>query len=184
MKLWLLRHAKVTAEAGLCYGASDLPADAPLTRQAAQAAAQVLPMGLPVWVSGLGRAQQLAHALAALRPDLGAPTVDPRLNEMDFGCWELQRWDAIPRAAFDAWMADFAHHRFGGVQSTQQILDRVAEVLDELRSQSVREAVWVTHAGVIRALRFIAALGRGTIRDASQWPREAPQPGGWTVLDV
>ena len=183
MKLWLLRHARVTLEAGLCYGASDVPADPDLTLQAAESAASRLPPGLPVRVSGLGRAQQLARALHQLRPDLGVATADPRLNEMDFGQWELQRWDVIPRAAFDTWMADFAHHRFGGAESTQQIIERVADAMDELREQSVAEAVWVTHAGVIRAAQFIATHGRGPIVDASQWPREAPEPGDWMALD-
>lgn len=184
MKLWLLRHARVTLEAGLCYGASDVPADPALTRVAAESAAARLPRGLPVCVSGLGRAQQLARELHDLRSDLGSAVTDPRLNEMDFGHWELQPWDAMPRAAFDAWMADFAHHRFGGAESTQQIIERVADALDDLRTQSVGEAVWVTHAGVIRAVQYIATHGRGPIRYASQWPREAPAPGGWMVLDL
>ncbi len=184
MKLWLLRHARVTLEAGLCYGASDVPADPALTRVAAESAAARLPRGLTVCVSGLGRAQQLARELHDLRSDLGSAVTDPRLNEMNFGHWELQRWDAMPRAAFDAWMADFAHHRFGGAESTQQIIERVVDALDDLRTQSVGEAVWVTHAGVIRAVQYIATHGRGPIRYASQWPREAPAPGGWMVLDL
>jgi alpha-ribazole phosphatase len=182
MKLWLLRHARVELEEGLCYGASDVPASAALTQQAAEAAARFLPPGLPVWVSGLGRAQQLARALGSLRPDLGAPVIDTRLNEMDFGQWELQRWDAIPRAAFDTWMADFAHHRFGGAQSTQQLIHRVADALDELRASAPDEAVWVTHAGVIRAALFVTTHGRGPIRDAGQWPKEAPATGGHLCL--
>ena len=184
MKLWLLRHARVTLDAGLCYGASDVPADAALTQAAAESAAALLPQGLPVWVSGLGRAQQLALALQALRPDLRPPLTDTRLNEMDFGHWELQRWDAVPRAAFDTWMADFAHHRFGGAESTQQVIHRVADALHEQRKRGVREAVWVTHAGVIRAVQFVAAQGRGPITDVAQWPREAPEPGGHCCMDL
>lgn len=184
MKLWLLRHARVTLEAGLCYGASDVPADPQLTRQAAASAAPRLPPGAPVRVSGLGRARQLAQALCQLRPDLPSPVIDPRLNEMDFGRWELQPWDAIPRAAFDDWMADFAHHRFGGAESTQQIIERVADALDVQRACGASQAVWVTHAGVIRAVQFIAAHGRGPIRDVGDWPREAPAPGGWIDLSL
>ena len=184
MKLWLLRHARVELEAGLCYGASDVPASATLTQQAAEAAAEFLPPGLPVWVSGLGRAQQLAQALGRLRPDLGTPTIDTRLNEMNFGHWELQPWDAIPRAAFDLWLADFAQHRFGGAQSTQQLMDRVADALDDLRTSGLDEALWVTHSGVIRAAQFVAEHGRGPIRAVGQWPREAPEPGGWMALEL
>jgi alpha-ribazole phosphatase len=182
MKLWLLRHARVELEPGLCYGASDVPANGELTQQAGQAAAALLPPGLPVWVSGLGRAQQLARALSHLRPDLGAAVVDTRLNEMDFGRWELQPWDAMPRAAFDVWMADFAHHRFGGAESTQELIDRVADALEDLRQRALGDAVWVTHAGVIRAAQFITTHGRGPIRCASQWPREAPATGGHLCL--
>lgn len=182
MKLWLLRHARVELEAGLCYGASDVPASADLTRQAAETAAALLPPGLPLWVSGLGRAQQLARELTTLRPDLGRPVTDTRLNEMDFGRWELQRWDAMPRAAFDVWMADFAHHRFGGAESTQQLIQRVADALDDLRESATSEAVWITHAGVIRAAQFVAAHGHGPIRDVSQWPQAAPATGGHLCL--
>ena len=184
MKLWLLRHARVTLEPGLCYGASDVPADAALTQAAVETAASMLPQGLSVWVSGLGRAQQLARALQALRPDLRPAITDVRLNEMDFGHWELRRWDAVPRDAFDTWMADFAHHRFGGAESTQRLIDRVADALQSLRDSGAPEAVWITHAGVIRAARFVAAHGNGPISDVAQWPREAPEPGGHCCMDL
>lgn len=183
MKLWLLRHAQVDLPEGLCYGASDVPAHAALTREAAHAAAELLPPSLPVWVSALGRAQALAQALQQLRPDLGAPSTDPRLNEMDFGRWELQPWDAVPRSAFDGWLADFAHHRFGGAESTQQVIDRVAQALQAVRATQAREAVWVTHAGVIRAVQFVVAHGGVDIASADQWPRDAPAPGGHLCID-
>ncbi|MFN7121510.1 MAG: histidine phosphatase family protein [Hydrogenophaga sp.] len=184
MKLWLLRHARVLLPEGLCYGASDVPADATLTREAAQAFAPLPPPGTPVWVSGLLRAQQMVSALQAERPDLGAARMDTRLNEMDFGHWELQRWDGMPRSAFDAWMADFAHHRFGGAESTQMLLYRVAAALGDLRPATSTDVVWVTHAGVIRAVQHIVASGGVHIVDAAEWPKEAPAPGGWTSLSL
>ncbi len=184
MRLWLLRHAPVMLEPGLCCGASDVPADAALTRQAARAIAPRLPAGTPVWVSGLLRAQQLAGALQAERPDLGAVRVDTRLNEMDFGHWELKPWAGIPRAAFDDWMADFAHHRFGGAESAQELIDRVAGAMAGLRPAPAADVLWVTHAGVIRAVRFVLASGRVHIRSAAEWPRDAPGFGEWVVVDL
>lgn len=184
MKLWLLRHAAVKLEAGLCYGASDVSADPALTQQAASAVAQQLPPRLPVRVSGLGRAAQLADALRALRPDLLATVVDVRLNEMDFGEWELKSWDAIPRVAFDRWMADFGQIRFGGAESTQMVLDRVAAALEEQRLAPGDEALWITHAGVIRAVQYLASHGTTAIRDLNQWPREAPVTGGYICLNL
>jgi alpha-ribazole phosphatase len=188
MRLWLVRHARVMLAGGLCYGASDVPADPDHTQAVAATLATVLPFGVPLWVSGLGRAQQLATAVRAHRADLAAPTVDRRLNEMNFGHWERQAWDAIPRSAFDAWMADFAHHRFGGAESTQQVIDRVAAALTDTaaatREMGVADAVWVCHAGVIRAVQYLAAHGMQPIAGAHQWPEHAPQPGGYIQVPL
>jgi len=178
MRLWLVRHARVQLAAGLCYGASDVSADPAHTQQVATALAAALPAGANLRVSGLARARQLAHAVGARRPDLTAAQPDARLNEMNFGQWELQPWDAIPRSAFDAWMADFTDHRFGGVESTQQVVDRVAAALGDTRAHGGEEAVWFTHAGVIRAVQFLMAQPGGRIAGVHQWPEQAPEPGG------
>lgn len=184
MRLWLLRHAAVALAPGLCYGVSDVPADPALTQEAAENAAAFLPSDLPVWTSALGRTRQLGAALQTLRPDLGAPVADARLNEMHFGRWELQPWNAVPRSAFDEWMADFPHHRFGGVESTQLVIQRVGAALRELIDSGVEEAVWITHAGVIRAVAYLAANGEAQIASVEQWPREAPQPGGYSQITL
>lgn len=184
MRLWLLRHARVTLEPGLCYGASDVPADPQLTVAAAQHWAPQLPEGAHWRVSGLARARQLAQAILSLRPTLPEALPDTRLNEMDFGQWELQPWDAIPRQAFDAWMADFAQHRFGGVESTQMLLDRVGRALHDQRASGSGDAVWVTHAGVIRAVTYLIQGGQLPISAAGHWPREAPEPGAGLCLQL
>jgi alpha-ribazole phosphatase len=184
MKLWLLRHARVEVAPGICYGASDLAAHAQHSRESAVAAAALLPLGLPVWVSGLSRAGRLAAELCLLRPDLGPARSDLRLNEMNFGAWEGQAWDAVPKSAFDAWTEDFANHAFGGVESTQQVIDRVAAALAETRARGASEALWITHAGVIRAVKYLAIHGSERIKDVSQWPVDAPAPGGLVCLDM
>jgi alpha-ribazole phosphatase len=184
VKLWLLRHAQVALPPGVCYGASDVPAHADLTQAAAEATAPLLPHGAPLWVSALGRAGQLAEVVHSLRPDLQPPHADARLNEMHFGQWEMQPWNAIPRNAFDAWMADFPHHRFGGTESTQQVIDRVASALQDLRGKGHSEAVWVTHAGVIRAVSYLALHGNRPIQAVNEWPVDAPAPGGHVCVTL
>lgn len=169
MRLWLVRHAEVVGAAGLCYGASDLPADAAATQAAAQALAGQLPRGIAVQVSPLQRCELLAHALHALRPDLMLKT-DPRLREFDFGAWERRRWADIPRAAFDAWLADFAHARPGGGERVTELMARVGQAWDDWRADG-RDAAWVTHAGVIRAARLLAR-GVRQVHRAADWPRE------------
>jgi len=186
VKLWLLRHARVELGPGLCYGASDIAADEAETRMAAQGAAASLPAGLGVRVSGLGRAGQMAEELGALRPDLGPAQRDPRLNEMDFGTFELQPWDAIPRNAVDMWVADFAHHRFGGRESTQDVINRVGLALVEQCALCgpAGEALWITHAGVIRAATYIAQHGLHRQVEVDLWPAVAPPPGGLTCIEL
>jgi len=91
MKLWLVRHAQPLIAPGVCYGATDVAAEPQATLQAAHALAQALPNGVAVVSSTLQRCERLAHCLRGLRPDLAYKT-DARLVEMDFGCWEGQRW--------------------------------------------------------------------------------------------
>jgi alpha-ribazole phosphatase len=186
MKLWLLRHARVVLAPGLCYGASDVAADEALTAEAAQAIAPLLPPGLAVRVSDLGRAQQMHRALREQRPDLGEARTDPRIREMNFGTWEQAAWDAVPRQAFDEWMANFALHRFGGAECVHELMTRVSDALDDTRAAvgDGGAALWITHAGVIRSAIYLAQHGHCPIVSAAQWPREAPQPGEWMVLEV
>ena len=185
-RLWLVRHARPLIDTGICYGASDMPADEADTRRAALSLAPQLPATARLFMSGLGRAQQLAQALHALRPELAPPLCDPRLNEMDFGRHELARWDAIERIAYDAWTADFHAHRFGGRESVAELLRRVAQALEAAQTANVASAadtVWVTHAGVIRAVQYLQAQPEG-VPKASDWPAQAPGFGGWICLDL
>ena len=130
MRLWLLRHAEVAAPPGLCYGASDLPADAAATRAAARALAERLPHGLCLQVSPLQRCELLAQSLHALRPDLTLK-LDARLREFDFGTWEGRPWGDIARAEFDAWLVDFALARPGGGECVAELMARVANPAKE-----------------------------------------------------
>ena len=180
MKLWLVRHAQVLLPPGICYGATDVAADAAATLSTAQALAAELPQGLPLWVSPLQRCEQLAQALQGLRPDLAYKTTEPKLAEMDFGHWEGQAWSTIPQSALDAWVADFAHHRFGGRESVAEVMQRVALAWDATR-QVGQNAVWITHAGVIRA-GCLLHQGLRQLQRADQWPKDGPGFGAWLTL--
>ena len=175
MKLWLVRHALPLIAPGICYGATDVPADAAATQQAAQALALVLPQGIRVISSPLQRCEQLKLCLQGLRPDLTHET-DARLKEMDFGCWEGQRWDDIAPQALSQWTANFGHWRFGGVESVQDVMLRVAALWDDMQcdvgtadDDARGDTVWITHAGVIRAATLLSQGVREVTR-AEQWP--------------
>lgn len=184
MNVWLVRHAQPCIAPGVCYGALDMAADPQATERAARQLASVLPRALTVQVSVLQRCEQLAQCLRGLRPDLVFKK-EARLVEMNFGRWEGVPWSEVPRAALDRWTADFGAHRFGGVESANQLLQRVAAVwADTLGSAPPgppADAVWITHAGVIRAATLLAQ-GIHRLEQAAQWPRVAPAFGQWTVL--
>ena len=206
--IWLVRHAEVVLPAKLqgqpcCYGATDLPAQPAATWAAAQALApqlrQLLLSGVPRWVSGLQRAQQLARALETVMatamaheaptPACPAPPAmpaipwhtDPRLNEFNFGAWELTPWADIPKAAVDVWTAHFPHHPFGGAETARQMVQRVRAALHssvkQLQACGQHEALWVAHAGTARALQVLQASPAGEVTSAAEWPLNAPAPG-------
>lgn len=179
MKLWLVRHARPLVEPGICYGSSDVDADAAATLRAASALAARLPPAITVRGSPLRRCTQLADALAPLRRDLRW-RLDARLAEMDFGAWEGRRWDDIGAAAVDAWARDFAHHRPGGGESVNLFMARVARAFDEDRAAG-QDTAWITHAGVIRAATLLAR-GVRTLESATDWPPHAPPWGRWRLL--
>lgn len=153
MKLHLVRHPRPDVEPGVCYGASDLAApDAELAQVHAALRAAGLPGALPVYASPLLRCAALARRLRPQRLVL-----DARLAEMNFGDWELRRWDAIPRADIDAWAANLLHYRPGGAENVLDVARRVAAFMDDLRRSAVQEALLVCHAGTIRLLTSMRA---------------------------
>lgn len=183
MKLWLVRHAQPLVAPGVCYGATDIPADPDATAQAAQTLASALPLHLPMVCSPLQRCEQLALSLSALRPDLIFKTehTEHRIAEMNFGQWEGQRWSAIPQAAIDAWTADFADTRVGvHGESVRMFMLRVEGALAQWRACR-QDALWVTHAGVVRAARLLLA-GAACPTQADQWPQQGPGFGEFEVL--
>ncbi|CAN7391080.1 histidine phosphatase family protein [Variovorax paradoxus] len=181
MKLWLVRHAQTDAAPGLCYGRTDVGVPAEATLAVAHAVASRLPADLALAHSPLRRCAELAQAIGRLRPDL-ATRADPRLAEMDFGAWEGRPWSSIERAEFEAWTCNFAEGCPGGHgESTARFMQRIGTAFDDWRA-SGQDAVWVTHAGVMRAVEL---LHRGVRRvdDAAQWPSAPIDYGACQLIE-
>ncbi len=177
--LWLVRHGRPVLPAGVCYGMTDVAADARHTQGIAHTLAVDVPPGATVLSSPLQRCSTLARALHRLRPDLSLH-VEPRIVEFDFGCWEGWRWDAIPKSALDAWTEQFAQHRFGGIDCVQDMLDRVGSVWDAYKD-AAKSQVWITHAGVMSAAGLLAKNIR-VVDTADSWPRQSPAYGARVLL--
>ncbi len=180
MTLWVVRHARPLVAEGTCYGRLDVPADVQDTGRAAGALAAVLPGEVRVFYSPLQRCEQLAQALCGLRPDLALNCMpDARLAEMDFGAHEGQAWASISQPDMQAWTDDFAHHRFGGGESVSMFMERVGAAWDDYRQNPVvGDCVWISHAGVARAVQLLSQ-GHRQVLEAKNWPQEGPSFGEW-----
>jgi len=181
MTLWLVRHAQPLIQEGLCYGQLDVAADPIATRQAADALVPLLPFGAKLYSSKLRRARQLARAISEQRADLSLE-VDKRLNEIDFGIWEGVPWNAIPQAAFDTWTRAFDTHCFGDAENLRDLLTRVGQALREINPH--QDLVWITHAGVIRAVNYLLQYGATALATVDNWPTAAPTFGKWQCIEV
>lgn len=151
MRLYLIRHPRPTVAAGVCYGRADLEVCLAEHQTALAALTHVLPVDAPLYSSPLRRCSEFATHLSAA---LGTPGVihDPRLMEMHFGAWEMQAWDAIPRAEIDAWAADMHSYRPGGGECVADMVERIRSFLDELQQHKCDSAIVVCHMGTIRIL--------------------------------
>ncbi|GAA0764189.1 histidine phosphatase family protein [Ideonella azotifigens] len=166
MALILLRHTRVDAPAGLCYGWHDVALLAPPqpSFDDVQAALQALlaRLGLKlaeVHSSPLQRAALLAQHLAEAHA--ARLTTDARWRELSFGEWEGRRWDFIDRAQSDPWAEDPLHRAPPGGETLATLAERVRAARDGLRDAASRpgEAVLaVGHAGPMRVL-LADALG-------------------------
>ena len=157
----------------MCYGKSDVSLAAAADAGAASIAARLAALGARVpqriETSPRTRCASVARVLGHMHGGL-APREDARLAEMDFGAWEMQRWDAIERAQIDAWAADFEHARAHGGESVAQFDARVSGWFDALDTEAHGSLWAVVHAGVIRAIAA-RALGLPLAR-CVRWPLE------------
>lgn len=71
---------------------------------------------------------------------------------MDFGEWEMQSFDRLPRSAIDAWAADPFGFRPPGGETAEEMANRVLDALQDLRSHDQAALVIVAHGGPLRVI--------------------------------
>ncbi|WBM69606.1 adenosylcobalamin/alpha-ribazole phosphatase [Buttiauxella sp. WJP83] len=183
MKLWLVRHGQSQANVdGLYSGISETP----LTEQGivqAQAVGNFLNHVEfeKVLCSELGRAQ---HTMQLILQQRRIPVItEPRLNEMNFGDWEmchhrdLQRVDAKNYAA---WCEDWQNVVPNNGEGFQRFSERVREFAASISSLHQEENLLiVSHQGVLSLL--IATLLN--MPPASLWHFVIEQ-GAWSCVEI
>ena len=148
MRLWLIRHFEPDVASGVCYGQTDLGLRESAVDRAHKVAAlrTLVPADAPVFSSPLRRCAEIAIRLSA------KARFDDRLQELNFGEWEMQTWDAIGAASLDAWANDIAGFRPPGGETGYELQLRALHWLQEISTHH-QAAIIVAHAGVMRALQ-------------------------------
>ena len=149
MKLTLIRHTHLAIAPGVCYGQSDIDVANSFNEELAIIQSKLVDNSYDaIYSSSLQRCAKLAQAL-----NRGEAKLDERLKELNFGDWELQAWEDIPRDVFDDWAHDYAHLSPPNGETFSQLQQRGIHFLTQMlmRYPNGHIAV-VTHGGMIRAL--------------------------------
>jgi alpha-ribazole phosphatase len=163
MEIYLIRHTTPEIEKGICYGQSDLPVALSFADEFARLRLHLPDTFDTVYASPLQRCQQLA-----LRLHTNTLINDSRLMEMNFGDWELRKWDEIPASQLDVWMKDFVQVPAPNGENFATLSARAGQFYDELKVIPGQKTAIVSHAGVIRAL--LAKVLELPLRNAFKLP--------------
>lgn len=175
MNVYLIRHTRVAVQRGVCYGRSDVRLAQTFDEELVRLREKLPGTFHVVYSSPLSRCVRLAECLSS------SVHVDARLQEYDFGQWEMMRWDDIDKE--EPWFSDFVNTPAPDGESFAQMYERVAtfwqEVIVPLRGYE--DVAIVTHAGVIRALlalilemplsnTFQLSISNASVTNLNVWP--------------
>ncbi len=150
--LYLLRHTQPAVEAGICYGSTDVELRGEFrTEDLPSVLAKFKGIEVDqIYTSPLQRCRLLACEVAKV---LGVEHIveDVRLQEMDFGEWELRSWDEIFELdGGKEWFDDYLNRATPWGESFVDVERRAAESLADLDRD--RDILIVSHAGFIRGV--------------------------------
>lgn len=147
MEIYLIRHTTPDIPKGICYGQSDLGVAETFETELASII-PFLPENIQnVYSSPLVRCSKLAQALFPEH----VIQFKKELMELNFGLWEMQKWNDIPQIEIRPWMQDFVQVQAPGGESYQQLHKRVVSCFQYINNQA-KSAVIITHAGVLRSI--------------------------------
>lgn len=161
MEVYLVRHTETVCEKGICYGQADVEIQEdylPLF----ESIKKEIPEDAIVYSSPLKRCVILANYISK-----GNFKTDSRLMEMNFGDWELKKWNDIPEDEINPWMQDFVNVSVLNGESFVELYERVNTFFDEIKKiNPSKPVVIITHAGVIRSA--LCKISKLPLKDAFQ----------------
>ncbi len=148
MEVILVRHTTPDIAKGICYGQADIEVATTFEEEVSDILKKVPVNATDVtyYSSPLQRCRLLAEKLSA------NVIFDNRLKELNFGDWELQKWNDIDKGELDIWMNYFVKTPAKNGESYIDLHHRTSNFLNELTTKNHQKVVLVTHAGVMRSL--------------------------------
>lgn len=145
MEIHIIRHTQVIVPDSVCFGQTDVDLR-PEWKQDLENV-QIDDAYDVVYSSPLKRCTQLAAYF-------GLDYVkENRLIELNFGDWELQKWDDIPKDEILPWFADFVNVFPKNGENLLSLQKRVSDFFEEIQEKHPNDKVLIiTHSGVIRLL--------------------------------
>lgn len=151
MEIYLIRHTKTIAQAGLCYGQTDLDVmdDFLVEAKAIKEKLSEFTTDVKIYSSPLQRCKKLAEYFS---PHF---LIDERLQELHFGDWENCLFDDLPYKDLEYWTANFVEIAPPNGERFLDLIARVELFWKMLITQNAQTVFIFTHAGTIRALLAI-----------------------------
>ena len=150
MEIYLIRHTTPEIANGVCYGQSDIPLSKSFEIQKEKVLSQ-LPNDLDIiYSSPLKRCRMLLTSI-----DCSKKITDPRLMELNFGDWELKKWDEINHEELSKWMENYLEIAPPKGENFLDLHRRVSSFWDSLKNSPFKKVAVISHAGVIRIISGI-----------------------------
>jgi len=146
MEVYLVRHTTPIVAKGVCYGQTDLDVATTFEEEVMVTLSNLPDQFDMVYTSPLKRCRQLAE-----RIDENC-ILENRLMELNFGDWEMKKWDDIPLKEIQPWFDNYVDNPALNGESFMDLFNRTHEFLDEIKQHHLKRVAIVAHAGVIRTV--------------------------------
>lgn len=169
MKLTLVRHTSVDVEPGTCYGQSDVDLKPTFPEEAAIVRGNLGGKRFDaVFTSPLSRCVRLAE-----RCGYKDAVRDDRLKELNFGEWEMKRFDEITDARLQEWYEDYFNVRPTGGESFADQQIRLKDFIDTLPDKGYGSVLIFAHGGILLQAMLLA----GKITPEEAFDHQPPYGG-------
>ncbi len=150
-QIHLLRHGD-TGLSGRFIGSTDVPLTAVGLTEAQRAGLLLSPIEFQkVICSPMQRCKQTTEALSLSC----AIEYNSLIQEINFGHWETKSFKEIAgdnQQLIDLWVSDHCRFAFPGGESITQFIDRISEMVEQIKRMPENKILLITHGGVIRHL--------------------------------